>query len=55
MVRDGKPEGLFYLDHSTVDVKYNLITDVFVTPGNVHDSIPFLISIVWIASASGLT
>ncbi|QMV41182.1 IS1182 family transposase [Cohnella cholangitidis] len=42
MVRDGKPEGFFYLDHRTVDMKYNLITDVFVTPGNVHDSMPYL-------------
>ncbi len=42
MVREGKPEGFFYLDHRTVDAKYNLITDVYVTPGNVHDSIPYL-------------
>ncbi|WP_308633820.1 IS1182 family transposase [Paenibacillus silvisoli] len=42
MVREGKPEGFFYLDHRTVDVKYNLITDVFVTAGNVHDSVPYL-------------
>jgi transposase len=42
MVRDGKPEGFFYLDHRTVDGKYNFITDVYVTPGNVHDSIPYL-------------
>jgi hypothetical protein len=42
MIRDGKPEGFFYLDHRTVDVKYNVITDVHVTPGNVHDSLPYL-------------
>ncbi|WP_125662847.1 IS1182 family transposase [Paenibacillus baekrokdamisoli] len=42
MVRDGKPEGFFYLDHRTVDLKYNVITDVYVTPGNVHDSLPYL-------------
>lgn len=42
MIRDGKPEGFFYLDHRTVDMKYNLITDVYVTPGNVHDSVPYL-------------
>lgn len=42
MVRDGKPEGFFYLDHRTVDGKFNMITDVFVTPGNVHDSIPYI-------------
>jgi transposase len=42
MVRDGKPEGFFYLDHRTVDGKHNLITDSHVTPANVHDSIPYL-------------
>jgi hypothetical protein len=42
MVRDGKPEGFFYLDHRTVDFKYNIITDVHVTPGNVHDSVPYI-------------
>ncbi|HEY0829245.1 MAG TPA: IS1182 family transposase [Bacilli bacterium] len=42
MVRDGKPEGFFYLDHRTVDHKFNIITDVHVTAGNVHDSIPYL-------------
>ena len=42
MMREGKPEGFYYLDHRTVDAKYNLITDVYVTPGNVHDSIPYL-------------
>ncbi|WP_114499231.1 IS1182 family transposase [Fontibacillus phaseoli] len=42
MIRDGKPEGFFYLDHRTVDAKYNLITDVHVTPGNVHDSVSYL-------------
>jgi transposase len=42
MVRDGKPKGFFYLDHRTVDGKHNLITDVHVTPGNVHDSKPYL-------------
>ena len=42
MVRDGKPEGFFYLDHRTVDHKYNIITDVFVTAGNVHDSVPYI-------------
>ena len=42
MVRDGKPEGFFYLDHRTVDHKFNIVTDVHVTPGNVHDSVPYL-------------
>ncbi len=42
MVREGKPEGFFYLDHRTVDGRHSIITDTFVTPGNVHDSIPSL-------------
>lgn len=42
MYREGKPEGFFYLDHRTVDYKFNLITDVYITPGNVHDSIPYI-------------
>jgi hypothetical protein len=42
MHRDGKPEGFFYLDHRTVDAKYTIITDAYVTPGNVHDSRPYL-------------
>lgn len=42
MMRDGKPEGFFYLDHRTVDGKYNIITDVYVTPGNVNDVEPYI-------------
>jgi transposase len=42
MFREGKPEGFFYLDHRTTDLKYNIITDVHVTAGNVHDSVPYL-------------
>lgn len=42
MVRDGKPKGFFYLDHRTVDGRHAIITDSFVTPGNVPDSIPYL-------------
>lgn len=41
MHRDGKPKGFFYLDHRTVDAKYNIITDTFVTPGNVNDVKPY--------------
>ncbi len=40
MVRDGKPQRFYYLDHVTVDGKLNLITDVFVTPGNVVTPFP---------------
>jgi transposase len=42
MVRDGKPTGFFYLDHRTVDGVHALITDLHVTPANVHDSQPYL-------------
>lgn len=42
MHRDGKPQGFFYLDHRTVDSKSNIITDVFVTPGNVNDVKPYI-------------
>lgn len=30
------------MDHRTVDGKCNIITDVHVTPGNVHDSMPYI-------------
>ncbi|OQY37889.1 MAG: IS5/IS1182 family transposase [Candidatus Cloacimonetes bacterium 4572_65] len=42
MCRNKKPLGFFYLDHRTVDGQYNFITDVFITPGNVNDSVPYL-------------
>lgn len=42
MHRDNKPQGFFYLDHRTVDGKHGIITDTHVTPGNIHDSQPFI-------------
>ena len=42
MYRTGKPEGFFYLEHRTVDMKYNIVTDVHVTPGNVQDSTVYI-------------
>lgn len=42
MVRDNKPKGFFYLDHRTCDAKANIITDVHVTAGNVHDATPYM-------------
>ena len=42
MHRDGKPEGFFYLDHRTVDSRFAIITDTYVSAGNVHDSRPYL-------------
>ena len=37
MHRPGKPNGFYYLSHQTCDSEHGLITDVFVTPGNVND------------------
>jgi transposase len=42
MHRDGKPKGFFYLDHRTVDSRANIITDVYVTPGNINDVDPYI-------------
>jgi len=42
MSRDNKQEMFCYLDHRTTDMKFNIITDAFVTAGNVHDSVPYL-------------
>jgi len=42
MYREGKPEGFFYLDHRTTDIKYNIVTDAHITAGNVHDSKPYI-------------
>ena len=42
MHRDGKPRGFFYLDHRTVDSVANIVTDVFVTPGNATDTEPYI-------------
>ncbi|WHY70205.1 IS1182 family transposase [Fictibacillus enclensis] len=42
MSRDHKQEMFCYLDHRTTDMKFNIITDAYVTPGNVHDSVPYL-------------
>jgi hypothetical protein len=42
MSRENKQELFCYLDHRTTDMKFNIITDVHVTPGNVHDSVPYL-------------
>lgn len=38
---DDGPGKFAYREHRTVDGKYNIVTDVHVTPGNVHDSIPY--------------
>ena len=40
--RDHKEEGFMYLDHRTVDGKNNIIIDCHITPGNTHDSEPYI-------------
>lgn len=50
MHRDRKPTGFYHLDHRTVDSSYNIILDTFITPGNVHDSVPYLERIDYIRS-----
>lgn len=37
--RDNKEKGFMYLEHRTVNGKCNIITDSFVTKGNIHDSV----------------
>jgi len=41
MSRPGKPKGLHYLEHRSID-ESGYITDSFVTPGNEQDSIPYI-------------
>jgi hypothetical protein len=41
MNRPGKPQGLHYLEHRSID-KSGYITDTYVTPGNEQDSIPYI-------------
>ena len=35
-----KPNAFCYLNHQTCDSENGIITDVFVTPGNVSDNVP---------------
>lgn len=42
MKRPGKPEGQHYLSHQTLDTDHGVILGVTVTPGDVHDSVPYL-------------
>ena len=42
MKRPGKPRGPHYLAHQTVDCDHGVILGVTVTPGDVHDSVPYL-------------
>ena len=40
--RPGKPEGMHYLSHQSVDSANGIVVDVVVTPGNTGDSEPYL-------------
>ena len=51
--RDEKEKGFMYLDHRTVDGMNNFIVDVHVTPGNVHDSKPYLSRLEYILNKYG--
>ena len=52
--RDHKEEGFMYLDHRTVDGKNNIIIDCHITPGNTHDSGPYIDRLNQIEKTFGL-
>jgi len=52
--RPGKPEGMHYLDHQSIDAKKGIIVDVAVTPGNVTDGTPYLGRIEYMREHIGL-
>jgi len=53
--RPGKPGGMHYLDHQSIDARHGIIVDVAVTPGNVSDCIPYIERIDYIVVSSRLT
>ena len=52
--RPGKPEGMHYLDHQSIDAKHGIIVDVAVTPGNVTDATPYLDRVEYMQKRIGL-
>lgn len=48
MTRPGKPNGFYYLSHQTTDSDCGIITAVTVTPGDVHDSRPYLEQLAYV-------
>ena len=52
--RPGKPEGMHYLSHQSVDDAHGIVVDVAVTPGNANDSEPYLERIEYICNHLGL-
>lgn len=54
MNRPGKPSGFHYLGHTSVDAKRGIITDMYVTTGNINDHIPFVERVKALKSRLGL-
>lgn len=52
--RKGKPEGMHYLSHQTVDSKHGIVVDVVATPGNVNDAQPYIGRIDYVMKTFGL-
>jgi len=52
--RPGKPQGMHYLDHQSIDAKNGIIVDVAVTPGNVNDYAIYLDRIDYLRENIGL-
>ena len=52
--RPGKPEGMHYLDHQSIDAKHGIIVDVAVTSGNTTDATPYLDRIEYMREQIGL-
>lgn len=40
--RPGKPRGMYYLSHQSLDTDHGIILDVSVTPGDSSDTVPYL-------------
>ena len=54
MHRPGKPEGMHYLSHQSIDAANGMIVDVAVTLGDVSDSVPYLERIDYMRNHLGL-
>lgn len=52
--RQGKPNGMHYLSHQSVDAAHGIVVDVAVTPGNTNDSAPYLGRIEYMREHLGL-
>jgi IS5 family transposase len=52
--RPGKPEGMHYLSHQSVDAAHGIVVDVAVTSGNANDSEPYLKRIEYMREHLGM-